>query len=218
MTHDGLTLLSSRRSNLLEDIKSKASSGDSPALLTLSEQLRRVDQLIASQVRWAADVERFLSGSVTDEHADKSRPSSILETPSLTRVSGRGHGVAIRKEFLEKAAKHGLQLLPFRGAIYKSESGTRIGVAVATERQPNRWFLGLTQDLFDSAALLCQATSGNTVAVCLPRAFVNTHQFSRAGGQVKFNVVLKEDRFFLTIPNLGTVSVDHFVEAISELE
>jgi hypothetical protein len=211
-----LEALRTRRALIMEGIKAAAGSGDSKTVLTLSENLRRADQLLFDHESWLHSLDSYLSRSTADDNEDDLSPPGS-GAPALARVSGRAHGVALRAEFLRRAASSGLKLLPHRGAIYKTERGTRVGIAVASERQRNRWFLGLSQDGFDSAVLLCQSSSGKTFSICLPCDFVRRHRFSRAGGQDKFNVVRRAGRLFLTIPNLSPVPVDQFAEAISGL-
>lgn len=208
--------LGAKRTALLKSIQAAATTGNSPSLLGLSDQLRRTEQLLAQHDSWIADAEILLSASPSNGRPPHSPPQAVRDERA-PKPSSRTHGTEIRAGFVRRASAAGLQLSPHRGAIYRTARGTKIGIAVATERQPNRWFLGLSQNEFDSAALLCQTKSGRTLDVCLPRAFVQAHRFSRSGGQDKFNVVRREGHLYLTIPGLSPVTVEQYVGAISGL-
>jgi hypothetical protein len=140
--------------------------------------------------------------------------------PVAEKVPGRAHGVQIRSGFLERAAKVGLVFRHQRGAIYSTPSGRRVGIAVATERKPNRWFLGLGEDDFDAAVLLCAPDAGNVIDICLPQRFVAQHKryFSRSGGQIKFNVARRGGHTVVKIPTQAAEQVDQFIEAVIGLD
>jgi hypothetical protein len=208
-----------KRDVLLKSIQAAASSGNSTTLLRLSEEFRQTEFLLGQHDSWVADAEIFLSAPSSrhgDEPTPQREPVRSRSEPAR-RASGRDMGGEIRSSFLRRAALAGLKLSPYRGAIYRSASGVRIGIAVATERQQNRWFLGLKHGEFDAAVLLCQSTSGRTADICLPPAFVKSHRFSQSGGQDKFNVARREGHLFLTIPGLSPVPVDRFSGGVAGL-
>ncbi len=218
MPNSVLDRLQAQRAASLAAIATAANSGDAAKVLELTEQLRRADQLLLQHDSFIADVEALLDSSTHQV----SRPSQSPTSGNGTSIqaTGRGHGIEIRSGFLKKAMGKGLKLHPFQGAIYKTPRGVRVGIAVATERQPNRWFLGLGDGGFDAAVLLCQTKGGRTLDVCLPRAFVQSHRahFSRSRGQEKFNVVRRDGHLHLTIPGVGHVPIDQHVGAIERLE
>jgi hypothetical protein len=147
-------------------------------------------------------------------HEERGLPDGPL------RTSGREHGVAIRGSFLERAGKMGLKLRPYRGAIYLSPKGKRIGIAVATEVNRDRWFLGLREGGFDAAVLVCARDAGSPIDVCLPTSFFEKFEkfLSRSGGQVKFNVARRDGRTILKLPGRTPEQVDRFVGAIASLD
>jgi hypothetical protein len=206
-----------RRSEVLKDIAAAASVEDTTTLLNHADRLRSIDDLLGSYSKLDSQAEALLTPAGPGEEPSFRR---ALPTPVRWRVPGRGHGKKVRAAFLDSAQSAGLDLVPLRGAIFTAPDGTRVGVAVATERQPDRWFLGLAEDGFDAAVLLCQEDlSDRTLDICLPSSFVAQHAsyLSRSGGQVKFNVVRRGGRVALTIPTIGTVDVQQYLGAISGL-
>jgi hypothetical protein len=207
--------LENLRAVVLKKISSQTSAGDSSFVIAEAPQLQLIDQVLGEYRALDKRAEAILNnGAVT---------TSLPIAPSATAIDGvpgRDHGVQIRSGFLERARKRGLELTPQRGAIYKAPvTGLRVGLAVATERQPNRWFLGLTDGAFDAAVLICQERNGRTIDLCLPRSFVSqhAHQLSRSGGQVKFNVARRGSQLTLTLPQVGPVPVDAYVGAIDHV-
>jgi hypothetical protein len=207
---------------LLRTIADAASNGDTQAVLTLTERLRAADALIERLTAISHDAERFLDHDV-DRPLTPTRPAAatvvLAPSPGAASVPGRGHGPEIRAAFLRTAAAHGVCLEPIRGAIYMAPNGKRVGIAVATERQRNRWFLGLPEGGFESAALICQTSSGKRLDICIPPAFFAEHErrLSRSSGQVKFNVVRRDGRLLLTIPRSPPAGVDQFLDALANL-
>jgi hypothetical protein len=204
------------RDIVLREIQTASGQENVRRVLDLSERLRRIDSLLGQHDSLEAEAQALLSDS------GKDRPVTV-EPAGRDQIvatrTGRGHGAEIRSEFLRNAASRGLKLLPHRGAIYATAQGVRIGVAVATERQANRWFLGLAENGFDSAVLLCHTVGRRTIDVCLPSSFLRSQQsrLSRAGGQLKFNVVRRDGEMHLTIPGVGHVPVQKYVGAVEQL-
>jgi hypothetical protein len=126
---------------------------------------------------------------------------------------GRGTGKTTRMAFLEKAYENGIDLQNIRGSIYQTKSGRRIGIAVATERKANRWFLGLPQNGFEDAVLLCKPDSGETIEIILPKDFFNEYggKMSKSSGQVKFNVARRGSSYVLLVPGTDGVSLSKYL-------
>lgn len=207
--------LQGRRSELLQSISVAAKTAESLRVLELAGELQRTELLIARHTSLLEEASDLLGAPLA------APPNGTPRTPlpPASSPSGRGHGRQIRADFLEAARQQGLILSGYQGAIYKTPTGARIGIAVATERQQGRWFLGLTEGAFDAAVLLCQSNSGRTAAVCLPSSFIAQHRahLSSSRGQNKFNVVRRNGHLMLSIPGQGHVAVDQFVDAVRAL-
>lgn len=208
--------LEQHQAELIARIAAAAKASDAERILALTDELSRTAGLLARLSTLDVEAESLFGRPPSIE--GNSLPSAVQFDAEV--VPGREHGVAIRREFLQRAAQAGLPLRPYRGAIFMSPKGRRIGVAVATERKPNRWFLGLGEKLFDAAVLLCKTESGKVIDICLPAAFFA--QFgrflSRSGDQVKFNVALRDTHMIVKIPGRAPERVDALVGAIAGLE
>src|SRR5699024_11801683 len=58
-------------------------------------------------------------------------------------VTARQKGKLRREEFISDLEKSGIELNRVKGSLFKTKTGKRVGVAYASERQEDRWFLGL---------------------------------------------------------------------------
>jgi len=94
-----------------------------------------------------------------------------------------------------------------------------VGIAFATERQPDRWFLGLTKGSFEHAVLLCQSETLGILEICLPKDFFTKYggRMSIHNGQMKFNVVRKGNTFNILVPDTDGVSASEFMGKYSLL-
>jgi len=209
--------LEAHQVKLLGKITTAAGAADTRTLFALNEELRRTDSLLRRMDDIGAEARALLSfesqGSPRPPEQDGAR---LVQPP----VSGRGIGIKVRSDFLDRAAIAGLFLKPHRGSVYAGPSGRRIGIAVATEVKPNRWFLGLGENDFDAAVLLCVPASGRVIDICLPQSFIAQQMpfFSRSGGQIKFNVARRSGQTILKIPTRAPELVDQFIASIVGLD
>ena len=203
---DIVTELKKVRNQILAQIAQAAQDGNSEATLAESEKLkkleREVTELIAKNVNTKSDETRC-DGPVV--------PTDSLTTSSHGK-SARAHGREIRESFLAKLAKGDIYLQHSKGTIYKTTSGQRIGIPVATERQPDHWFLGLTVGSFDHAVLLCQRDNSEIIEIRLPRKSFEQYgnAMSQSKGQVKFNVARRGNQYFVQVPGTSGVSASEF--------
>ena len=209
--------LTDYQNGLLAKIGAAAKASDAEAILLLNGQLARTTALLSRMDDVGFEAEALLGNS--DSRNGRAAAVATQKIDEMS-VPGRGHGIKIRADFLDRAARAGLPLRPYRGAIFQSSKGRRIGIAVATERKPNRWFLGLGEGLFDAAVLLCAPNSGKVLDICLPPAFLAQHgrYLSQSGGQIKFNVARRDAHTILKIPHKTPERVERFIGAITNLD
>ncbi|MBN1625372.1 MAG: hypothetical protein JW944_02515 [Deltaproteobacteria bacterium] len=203
---------------LLRKIAESAQRSQSQEVLIASEKLQKIERLIERYEQLLNDMSDL---DATDLTSLPTRNVSVklLNPYNHKVVPGRGIGKTIRMDFLKKVGKAGLQLEQMRGSVYGTQSGRKVGVAVATERKPNRWFLGLPIGI-DQAVLLCQSESGDVATICLPKDFFAEYgdKMSKSGGQMKFNVMRRGSGYSLLIPGTDGVNVSRFVEDYSQLK
>lgn len=207
---------------ILSAISKAASEGETDAVLAESEKLEKIENLISRHNHIISEFESLRSG--TQGIAQK-KTRRIVDTPvgksrSMQMVASRELGEKMRSEFLSKREAEGVPLQLVKGrAIFRTRSGKRVGLAVATERQPNRWFLGLPADGFDHAVLLCQREDGAVIDIPLPERFFEKYgrAMSVSKGQLKFNIVYRDSGPLVKVPRIGEINVKSFAKDYSFL-
>ena len=216
---DAKKQLIEEKDKLLKKISEAALNGDSQTVLAASEKLNRIDMLIMRYEDLLSDI----LGLETDKH---DQTISGKEKKPLNKVSnnidtaGRGIGREIRLSFLKEISYSGIHLQHIRGSIYENKSGQKIGIAVATERKADRWFLGLPDKSFDHAVLLCKPEVGDTVELCLPKIIFDEHRkrMSESGGQIKFNIARRGRGYLMLVPGTDGINVSKFIRDYSILK
>lgn len=219
---EALEKLEREKAQILTRISEAALRGEAEDVLRESVRLEQVESLIH---RYTGLVQEIDNLSHAEEAKNTALPDrAVIGTYEITSrksipKNGKEHGRAIRDSFIRKLLDSGINLQPVKGVIYKTSSGSRLGIAFATERQPDRWFLGLTKGAFDHAVLLCHSETLGTQDICLPRDFFAKYgdRMSASNGQIKFNVVRKGRTFSILVPGTGGVSTSEFLGKYSLL-
>lgn len=210
---DTATALSKARQETLTKLESAAKRGDTPGLLELADQLRRIEGLSKQNSELEATVNSLVNGTLepafSQDSTAKTRKSRDLQLPAIG--SPRDHAETRRHEFVEDLAQKGINLRAYRGTIYKCVDGQSLAIPYATERRQNRWFLGIPTNSCDRTILLCEARDGLIAPIYLNERFFKEYgnSLSDAKGQWKFNVLRRDNSFFLSIPEHGSIDVDN---------
>jgi len=199
---------------ILSKISGAAAEGKTDVILSESGRLEKIEILINRQKQISLELEALKKGQEISASGENIHDVKFPVRPNTSRLSeiasSRELGRKVRMTFLSKLVKDNIILQLIKGnSIYKTESGKRVGIAVATERQPNRWFLGLPTNGFDHAVLLCLRENEDLVEVLLPETFFAKYRnsMSQSNGQIKFNVVQRGGRILLQVPGTDGVSV-----------
>jgi len=207
--------LASLRSAVLEEIKAAAADGDSSRVLAATNRLTAIEELARKQAEIDRDIAALTAPNGRDAGKITRQPAPMEFQSPEQRLgeSPRARGDRLRLEFVGRLNARGHRLIQVRGALFKNRADERVGVAYASERKQQGWFLGLPDDSFDNAVLLLESGSGPIVAVCLPKSFFIDYgkQLSRSQGQVKFNVNLRGGHYVMPIPGIGQVPVDEYL-------
>lgn len=202
--------------NLKQESLRKASeavvAGESQQIILLGRRLEMIDKLTARAEDLQREVEKLV-------HVDEGVPLQIDSGTHSEGESGREGGERARISIVNVLSAAGIELQRIKGATYRLPNGSLIGIAYATERQPNRWFLGLTRGKFDHALLLCEETPEKVHALVLSQDFLAKHgKLSSSGDGIKFNVTRSGSSFHLNIPGKGAVPVPKLETAAPDLK
>jgi hypothetical protein len=213
---DALKQLNDEKDQVLSRISEAAQNRKVAEVLRDCARLEQIESLIHRYAGLVSEIEGLRNSeekmSIPSFHEVATRNSEIT-TGGAVPNAGREIGRTIRESFLNKLLRSGIELRQIKGAYYRTSSGSRVGIAFATERQPDRWFLGLTTNSFDHAVLLCQSETLGTIEICLPRDFFAKYgeRMSLSNAQMKFNVVRKGKTFSLLVPGTDGVSTSEFL-------
>jgi hypothetical protein len=157
------------KASLLSQIAKAAQFGQSQEVIAAAEKLNKIEILIEKCESLVRDIANLNN---VDPKPDlvQNIQGAVQPFNNLNIVPGREIGKKIRKDFL-KLSEEGIHIEHIKGSIYKTISGSKVGVAFATERKADRWFLGLPIDL-DQAVLLCQHENEDVAIVCLSKGFL----------------------------------------------
>ncbi len=217
-----LEQLNREKDQVLSRISEAARKGEAADVLRECARLEQVESLIHRYTGLVHEIDNL------------SRSDESISTPPLNKAAtgyygttngkaspktGKEIGRTIREAFVDKLLHSGIELRPAKGVIYRTSSGSRVGIAFATERQPDRWFLGLTKGSFEHAVLLCQSETLGTLEICLPKDFFTKYgdRMSIHNGQMKFNIVRKGNAFSILVPGTDGVSTSEFLGKYSLL-
>jgi len=217
-----LTELQNEKNKILSAISKAASEGNTDTVLAESEKLEKIKNLISRHKQITSELEELRSGTtqITQPKTRRIVATPVSESRSAQMVSSRELGEQIRGEFLRKREAEGIHLQLIKGkTIFRTSSGKRVGLAVATERQPNRWFLGLPAGGFDHAVLLCQRENKEVIDIPLPDKFFEKYgrDMSESKGQLKFNVVNRGSGLLVQVPGTDGINGKSFASDYSFL-
>ncbi|MDO3377099.1 hypothetical protein [Geoalkalibacter halelectricus] len=217
-----LTELQNEKNKILSAISKAAGEGKADTVLAESERLEKIENLISRQKQIRSELDGLRSGTPQTAQLKIRRIAAtpVGESRSAQMVSSRELGEQIRSEFLRKREAEGIHLQLIKGkTIFRTRSGKRVGLAVATERQPNRWFLGLPAGGFDHAVLLCQRENGEVIDIPLPEKFFEKYgrEMSESKGQLKFNVVNRGSGLLVQVPGTDGINGKSFTSDYSFL-
>lgn len=216
------------KTEVLKKIAESAQRGKSEEVRAAAEKLDKIDSLMEKYqglLRDIAELETHDSKAKPVQKAVAYAASSKWSTEEQDLggagdESGKGAGRAIRMVFLTKAERLGVHLAYVKGIIYATPTGHRVGIAAATERNADRWFLGLPSEGFDDAVLLCRPKTGDIVDIVLPKSFFDEHgrRMGRSGSQMKINVTRRGRDCVVLVPGTGGVNVTKFIGDYSILK
>lgn len=223
------TRIGELKTNILADIQKAVTLGDAPTIITKSRFLEVCDTLTRKYAELDAEV-RELEKALSFYQKDDAPTNVVQPTPRILFQSSPepDEREGSRKESLEKARvyrsnlveelgkDYGIRLRASSKTVYETDDGRIVGMAFATERQPNKWFLGLPLIEYFSIVLICEKNSGPVKRFIFPRSFCAKYMprlsKSKDDDQVKFNVYYKNGQYQFIIPQSDPLVINEYLD------
>lgn len=126
-----------------------------------------------------------------------------------------------RQAFIEEANKKGIILTLEKGLLYRNNSGGLVGIAYASERSENRWFLGLPNKEYNTIVFICENNFLKKTYFIFPSTFCKKYKdkFStdKKRYQCKFNISCKNGMYTLTIPDIKPIAINEYINKFDNL-
>lgn len=204
---DRVGVLKAEKMKAMEAALSQNNAG---SLVSNSKELERIIK-VESQIR---EVSRMLDHL----ECEVNEPEVIASEPG---ISAKKQGKIARQCFVGEIKKRGLEVHLKKGQLYLIQ-GKLVGIAYASERTPNKWFLGLPIEDYDAIVLLCKDDTGRTTKLILPKGFYEKHKnyFSKGQykDQIKFNVSGLNGRFAVKLTGKDPIDVTEYIDTYEYLE
>lgn len=205
---------------LLRDVAAAARKQDVPTVIRLLGNLQTLGSLIRRQEeidRRQEEVDGTLAAlkqGLAVPPVPGARMPDDTATDDGSETSSKERGRKHREDFVRTLGTLGIPVEKVKGQVFRTSHGLRVGIAYASESKRNKdgWFLGLPENDFDHAVLLCDGSNGKLTHFSLPSQFMDKHSrsLSRKNGQLKLNVRRRGEEFFLLVPPRASVSIDAF--------
>ena len=144
-----------------------------------------------------------------------------IDTPQNTNKSYKQVGKEERSIFIQEAKKKGKHLSEERGPLYKDNLGWLVGISYASERKPDRWFLGLPNKKYQNIVLICKNEFSERTYFIFPYAFCTKYQdklsTDKEAKQIKFNVFMKNGIYTLIIPDSKSITINEYIDKFDNI-
>lgn len=144
-----------------------------------------------------------------------------METPQNTNKSYKQIGREERKIFIQEAKKKGIILSEEKGPLYRDKLGGLVGIPYASERQPDRWFLGLPNKKYHNIVFICKNDRSERIYFILPYTFCAKYQdkfgTDKKTKQIKLNISLKNGIYTLIIPDSEPITINEYIDKFDNI-
>jgi hypothetical protein len=154
-------------------------------------------------------------------------PAEEVTNPS-PKKQGMDAAIIAREVFIQACNERGIRLLSKKRTLVATPSGALIALPFARELPdiPDRWFLGVQGGSTPSScpywcvAFLCQGMDERLLTFIVPQKHLQKYwyQFSRHGGNVKFNIRRVGVNFTLDVTGNKPILLNPYQEAYANLK
>lgn len=210
------------KEKVITDIENSAKKGKSADIVFLSKLLEETEGLIMNLERYEIQfnsLKRKYEMPSANQQSHKQIISHTINSDE-NKISAKERGEQRRQAFIKKANAEGIILTQVKGVIYRTPSNAIVGIASASEKSPNHWFLGLPSKNYDTVVLLCENDRGELATFIPPKEFISKYlpNMSRdRKGQIKFNISYKFGTYYMTIPGVENQKLDQMKDRFDHL-
>ena len=204
----------------MKALKKSVEAGDVHTIVLQTKLVEDVEYILNRYIELEISF-KHLENKIKSFQTNKALPPEsflMQQSDSIIQdkpLSNRAIGTLKRLEFVRDIKRiKDFTLLESKGAIFSTNSRETVGIAYASERQQNRWFLGLPDSDYYAFVLLCKPKIGGIKRFILPRNFYQRirNNLSVKNNQLKFNVSKKKSMYYLSVPNLGNLEIWDYLE------
>lgn len=139
-----------------------------------------------------------------------------------SELSPKRIGEMNRLAFVKDAAGHGIPLRHIKGVLFRNSNENFVGIAYASECNPNRWWLGLPVKDYSGMVLLCENDRNQKISFIFPECFTSKYKnlFSKdkEGHQLKFNITHRDGIYTLSMPNQSPICINEYINVFDNLK
>jgi len=212
------TRINELKTKALRKIENAAKIGNTSLVVSNSRIVEEIDNLEKRLNQLVAALDMLEKAiKQNGENLDFSQ----MERISLPeKISRKKRGETKRNSFLKHAQELGLNISQVKGVRYKLNDRHLIGIAYASENRPNRWFLGLPPENFNTIVLLCEQKKGKMLNFIFSKDFYQkfkSYLSTDENGQLKYNIALRNTDYHLLIPQAGNENINRFLDNFTNL-
>ena len=216
----GMAELPKTKEKILGEVRIAAQDADIAAITKWSkaaEDCETFIQEISNLESRFMDFTNSLWPEQRQTSRNKAKKSIDYRKPITKRgISPKKEGSMAREDWIEGLSAKGINLNGHDKRYY-TQTGSSVGIAFANELDKpqlvNKWFLGLKDESTDIAVLICKDREDKIYDFILP---VKDMEFSwetlsKSGGQVKFHLQRKKEKFLLSIPRGEPIIINKYI-------
>ena len=126
-----------------------------------------------------------------------------------------------RKVFIQEAKKRNIILSKEKGQLYRDKLGGLVGIAYASERASDRWWLGLPNTKYHNIVFICKNDRSERTYFILHYTFCAKYQdkfgTDKKAKQIKFNISLKNGIYTLIIPDSEPITINEYIDKFDNI-
>ena len=211
--------LTQLRAQILRKIEDAAKIGNTSLVVSSSKIVEEIESLEKKLIEIISSLDSL--EKLVEQNGDLD--SVELSTPFSSQqksLSPKKRGQERRTAFVQRAEELGIHMLQLKGVQYKVNNRNLIGIAYSGETRPNRWFLGLPPENFDTIVLLCERKNGQILNFVFSKEFyqrIKNLMSTDDNGQLKYNISFRNGEYQFMIPERGYEKINLFLDNFDNL-